>query len=299
MSLVVVETEPESVVKPSRPNIIPAMNRVAEVVAHLGHTVLRWERTENLPTGDVHSVFWWGANVPEKHLRNAAQRGIRPVWMEYGWTFDRSTHLQIDKKGTCGAISWAEEPLKYTGGDELPLQQEGDILVCLRYEGALINGDPFVSPWFLNGRQFAEFLLSVCPLPLRFRPHYASYPRPTQKLRAALEGRASWDCSVDFRTAAKGARAVCVIDSTAAVQAMEIGLPVFCFGRQAYRHPGAVHCLSNDRETARQAFQALAEGHSGIDTGAVHALLTRIQTRQWDLSDLSGMAKRMRRELGL
>jgi len=299
VSLVIVELErPEEVVK-GRLSLVPLMDAVAQALHLLGHEVVRWHRSEILPDIGASHVFWWGCNVPRIQEIRAKRARMRTVYMEVGWTQEREHYLQMDEQGTGGNASWVDEPLMFTPAGPLAVRTDGDILVCLRYDGIRIATDWRLTPYFSSNIQWVEHLVGCTDLPLRVRPHYASRRDRTNLILRRFNRRVTLDRSKSFSAAILMAKAVAVIDSTCGAQAMEVGLPVLCFGRQVFRQPGAVYCLTNEEEPTRQAFTELKEGRCSLDRGAVDAMLAKIWSHQWPAWNVESLAHHIRQRFAL
>ena len=302
MSVVLVETELPVANYGCWRNNIPYLDLVAEAVPRLGKQTHRWIRGPRIqiPPKTTHA-FLWGSEHSSRCMKTLRRAGVQPIHLDWGWTFDRFENLQMDKEGNGGTASWADERLPWESKGPLFARSSGDILVCLRYEGQEpICTDPITTPYFHTNAEWLRHLCRATPLSLRARFHYA-YSQPLrERLQKEFRRRVTWDTSPNFRAAASTAQAVAVIDSTAGVQALELGLPLFCFGRQVFRHPGVCYCLTNDLESTTDAFAELSAGGClGVDEGAVEAMLMKIRAKQWNLKDKEEWPDRLRREFGL
>lgn len=234
-------------------------------------------------------------------LRGGAS-GAKIIYLERGWTRDRNDCAQLDMSGTGGLASWAEEDLEFVPGGSIPINDAGDLLVVLRYErrGRETDNVRDLSPYFPNNLSWLHHLRDSSRLPVRLRPHPETKGVMNRDLNIlASECGWVWDSSCSFEQAAVGAKAVAVIDSTAGVWAMELGLPVLCWGRQVYRHLGVVHCMTNDRGETRSVTNHLSQGITSIDKGAVSAMLDRIRAKQWYAKDALAFPRRLQMEFGL
>jgi hypothetical protein len=237
-------------------------------------------------------------------IRRWQKDGSCVLMFEAGWTLDRNQCLQIDMKGTQGEASWAEDPFTFDPEGPIPIRESGDLLVCLRYER---NNRPtdnvaILSPWFPNNLAWVRHLQQVNPnMRIRIRPHFATSEIANRPIKH-LVNRMGWawdDSSIPFRLSIKQAKAVAVIDSTAAVQAIELGLPVLCFGKQVFRFPHVVCCLTNDVAQTHEVITQLEQGYCDIDRGAVKGMLTRIRSHQWYSKDIDSWPDRLTKEFGL
>ncbi len=294
MSSVIIEREREQDQCSGRLNLIPIMDAVADAVRLLGHEVVRWHRSEPLPIveGATH-VFWWGCNILPEQQARANRLGLSTVYMEIGWTKERKDYLQMDHLGTGGNASWVDEPPEYIPQGPLPLKPDGDLLVCLRYDGAKIATDRNLSPYLSGNLHWIDLLVHTSTLPLRVRAHYASQRKRTNLLFMKYHKRITRDCHGTFEDAMRDAKAVAVIDSTCGAQAMEAGLPVLCYGRQVFRQPGAVYCLDADPDKSRKAITELSDGRCSLDRGAVEAMLKKIWDHQWWIWNTEALARKI------
>ncbi len=300
MTTVVVETEKPVADYGCWKNNIPYLDLVAKAIERLGHKVVRWERGPSLEPSNATHIFLWGSEHSRACMRRIRAAGMVCVHLDWGWLFDRFDNLQMDNQGNGGTASWVGEPLAYESKGPLPVPSVGDILVCLRYEGREpICTDPITTPFFPTNSAWLHHLRETCPFPLRARCHYAYTAARRGALAKEFEGRVVWDTSPSFREAANTARAVAVIDSTTGAQALELGLPVFCFGRQVFRHPGVCYCLGDDTDKTRRAFTDLERGQVDIDVGAVKAMVEKIRVKQWYLKDQELWPARLQEEFGL
>lgn len=279
------------------------LDRVAEAVARLGHAVVRWPSGTTLPLGGATDVVWWGNEIHPGLVQCALGRNIRPLYVELGWLADRGTALQIDRAGCNGLASWAEQPLdpalvpRSVVGPPA-VRETGPLLVCLRYEGSPQRRAAETSPWFRTNIEWVRALLHA-PLPLRLRAHHKTWPQFTNALGAVFGERVEWSHAAALEDDLATARAVAVIDSTAGAQALERGLPVLCFGRQVFRAPGAVYCLTDNAAALQACGAELADGRCSLDAAIMEATVTRMRRKQWSVAAAAEWPTRLRREFGL
>ncbi len=284
------------------PPFLPVQEALIDACKKLGHPVARWKNRRHL-VGPCRYIVWWDCNIDQQVTELAKATGGRPIYLERGWTIDRDICAQLDWRGTGGRASWAEEALPNQPGDRLPVRDGGDLLVILRYElatGRPVDNVAHLSPFFKNNILWMDHLAQACRLPVRIRAH----PEMKDSQKVAYRKRAlnlgwAWDESPDFISATARAKAVAVIDSTSGVWAMELGLPVLCFGRQVYRHPGAVYCLDDQIEGTQAATQELLEGSCSLHKNTVQDMLNRIRGHQWYPKDAASFPDRLHKEFGL
>lgn len=276
------------------------MQTLVDALHELGHCVVPWRRAPRVE-GPADWIIWWGCNVSAALLKSAKTRRIKPLYLERGWTRDRDQCFQLDRRGVGGLASWSEESLSAGCSDVmLPVPDGEYLLVVLRFERPFQTTDnaELLSPYFRDNIEWVRFLRLNSVLPLLLRAHPDTSPVQLNAISAAIAQPISCPRTT-FEEDCSKARAVAVIDSTAGVHAMEMKIPVLCYGRQVYRHPGVVHCLTAERAETRAVTRNIAAGESHLDTGRIQAMLTKIRTKQFYACDAATFPDRFRQELGL
>ena len=286
-------------------HFIPTLNCLAEACRRLGYRVARWYHKPPLPV-EADILFWFGPDPTplKERMVHSHPKPLRVILIEAGWTLDRNQCLQIDEKGCNGLASWAEEPFDFTPEGPIEVRKDGDLLVCLRYEreNRATDNVHVLCPGFPSNHAWVDHINQANPgVPIRLRPHFATKDKLNIMLRdVARRNKWEWDDpNVPLTTSIKRAKAVAVLDSSAGVQAMELGLPVLCFGRQVYRFPNVVSCLNSDVVKTNEVLRGLAKGNTDIDKGAVKAMLARIRSRQWYRNDIDLWPARLQKEFKL
>lgn len=281
---------------------LPVQDALVRAIQMLGYEVYLWYHRRDLPKRCDY-LIWWGCNIQHDLLCAGRRTKGKIIYLERGWTIDRNTCCQLDWKGTGGLCSWAQHGVQFESAGPLSVKKEGDLLVILRYErhdGRPVDNVHALSPFFPDNLSWLQHLRAGSVLPIRLRPHpetRASRNAPLQHY--ARLNRWTWDQSPDFQTAIAGAKAVAVLDSTAGVWAMELGLPVLCFGIQVYRHERIVYCLNNSVDRTQTATSELARGECSLDTGGIAVMLRKIRAKQWYAKDEHTFPERLHTEFGL
>jgi hypothetical protein len=208
----------------------------------------------------------------------------------------------LDLVGAGGLASWAEEPLKYKPIGPLLIKPSGDLLVVLRYEesGRDVDNVRLLCPYFRKNIDWLDHIHATAEIPVRIRAHPEMKELAAKGLRSLIESWGwEWDTSESFLSACTNAKAVAVEDSTAGAQALEMNLPVLCFGRQVYRQLDAVYCLDGHKNKTHNAMQELKDGKCSLDIGAIKAMVNKIRAKQWYPKDVDQFPERLRREFGM
>jgi len=267
------------------------LDAMAETCEGLGHRVVRWR-------GPLSGRMPYGRSLPVCDLAilfNGAHRSYRPVmarlqaWgvatlmVELGW-HPQANRYQVDPRGVNASASWAREPLAVEGNTPLQIRPQGDLLLLMQ-----LDNDTQItehSPSFASMEQLARFVCSHSELPVRVRPHPKS---PNLKRLAAVtaECNAEWDDSPSLEAALARCRVAACVNSSAAVTALDAGLPVLCYGNAIYRHPGAVYCLDADPAATRTTTREIASGNSSLSREKIAELVQRIVAKQWTTADVA------------
>jgi hypothetical protein len=231
---------------------------------------------------DLAILFNGAHHAYENPLRQLRRWESKLLFVELGW-FPQLGTFQLDHHGINAAASWVNQPLVATRRTKLPARQAGDLLVLLQDDSDTQITDH--SPWFVDTYTFVEHLSQYAALPLRVRAH----PRhpPSDKLVQLIARRG---CRMDaypcMSQALQECRAVACINSSAAVEAMSLNVPVLCYGRAIYRHEGAVYCLDDDGERTRRTTASLAAGKSELFIESIGEVLERITAHQWRIEQI-------------
>ena len=282
------------------------INRLIDLVARacqsLGHSVDRWYRhkTALIPACDV--IFWWGNNQSKEIQERSVASGARIIYMELGWTLDRDSCLQMDTQGTGPLVSWANDPLVWSREESLRVKSDGDLLVVLGYEGFDIKSRPLTSPYFACNLEWMQHLQQASRMRFRLRPHPRTRPDRLADLKSYAEEQGLlWDTEGTIKEALDASRAVAVLDSVCAIQALELSLPVLLYGQQVCHHPGVVFCMNDSLELTAGVTQKIAGSRelNDLNVGAIKALLYRVWEKQWYSHKVDEWPGRLRREFGL
>lgn len=272
------------------PACAPMLDAMADTCHDIGHRVVRWRGPLSgrmpygraLPVCDLAILF----NGAHRRYRPALARlqawGTATLMVELGW-HPQAGHYQVDPQGVNASASWARTPLDVEGKTPLPLREAGDLLLLTQLdEDTQITNH---SPWFRSMEEFVRFVCSASALPVRVRAHPKT-PNMTRLREIVGQCGASWDKSPTLTAAMQTCRAAACVNSSAAVAALESGLPVLCYGNALYRHGRAVYCLDGDAEKTRTATSEILHGRTSLVQERVAAMVERILGRQWTIADV-------------
>jgi hypothetical protein len=266
------------------------LDAMAEVCHGTGHRVVRWRGplsgrmpySRALPVCDLAILF----NGAHRRYRPALARlqawGTATLMVELGW-HPQAGHYQVDPQGVNASASWAKTPLEVEASTPLPLRAAGDLLVLTQ-----LDDDTQItnhSPWFRTMEEFVRFVCSASALPVRVRAHPKT-PHMAHLRETVRQCQAKWDESPTLTAALENCRAAACVNSSAAVAALEGGLPVLCYGNAIYRHGRAVYCLDGDAAKTRTATNELLHGRTSLVQERVAAITQRIVGRQWTIADV-------------
>lgn len=272
------------------PTCAAMLDAMAETCHELGHRVVRWR-------GPLSGRMPYGRSLPVCDLAilfNGTHRTYRPVlarlqaWgaatlmIELGW-HPQANHYQVDPRGVNASASWASDPIDVEGNTPLPIRPAGDLLLLMQ-----LDNDTQItehSPWFGSMEQLIRLVGSCSALPVRVRLHPKS-PNREQIRKLTADAGAEWDHSPSLEAALARCRAAACVNSSAAVAALDAGLPVLCYGNAIYRHPGAVYCLDADPEATTAATSEIAGGNCSLSQEKIAALVERIIARQWTTAEV-------------
>ncbi|MEW4528558.1 hypothetical protein [Maioricimonas sp. JC845] len=273
------------------PRCRPFLEAVAQNCRQLGHDVVAWAGPYSrrlkfvaspLPSCDL-AIVWNGLNHryvrPLRHLR---QRRVPVLFAELGWYPQKGTY-QLDPSGINFGASWVREPVEVATQTSLPVPDGHDLLLLLQVEG-----DTQITHYSPHFRDMAELIHHVgchSQLPVRVRCHPLS--RPSMAARRLLRRT---NCRIDrspsLREALHGACAVTCINSSAALEAMDAGLPVLSYGRSVFEHPEAVYVMDGTAEQTHAVTSELAAGQCSLNRTAMDAVIARVRAHQIPIANL-------------
>lgn len=259
------------------------LDGLAAACKFYGHTVNRWYAdTDPMPECEF-AILWCSPHPKyQEAVKRIRQQNVPVLFVEYGWLPKWKT-FHVDPRGSHGLASWAEDPLDVIPGAPVPVP-EGDLLVTL--QGGFYSTSPEFSPWFANLRAHMKHMVAHSQVPLRFRCRPLNGISKTMRDIVASRADAVFDQSNSLREALDGACALATLHSTCGVEAMEMGLPVLCYGRSPYRVPGAVWCMDDSPLKTWCRTAQLKAGHCDLDVNSQAAMIARLKAKQWTLDDL-------------
>ena len=276
-----------TIIVEARKDPAPALmlDALADTCRDLGHTVVRWRGPLSgrlpysrwLPACDLAILYNGSHRLYRPALARLAAFGAATLFVELGW-HPQAGHYQIDPQGVNVAASWCRQPLRATNATPLALRSGGDLLVLLQ-----LNEDTQItenSPWFADMESFTRHIAAHSNMPVRVRPHPLDRTNALLREVVATVG-AQWDPAVSLRESLQQASAVACINSSAAVEAMDLGLPVLCYGEAIYRQQGAVYCLTNQPAETSEITAQLRGGVCTLRRESVSEMVQRIQLQQW------------------
>ncbi|HZL89178.1 MAG TPA: hypothetical protein VFB96_12435 [Pirellulaceae bacterium] len=266
------------------------LDNMAATCRVAGHQVMRWRgpRSGRVPYGrwmwpcDLAILFNGTHDRYSQFHQQLDGWDARRIYVELGW-YPQQGRFQVDPHGINAAASWATERLTCHCRTPLAVPAAGDLLVVLQHDHD--TQITHMSPWFDSMYAFVKHLAEHSALRLRLRKH----PRHDLDERLAELARRQglvWDQSPSLTTAMETCRAVACINSSGAVEALANRLPVLCFGKAVYRHPEAVHCLTDDGRQLRAVTGQLAQGRCDLFVEAIDEIVRRIQVRQWTVTQI-------------
>lgn len=261
------------------------MDHLAAACRDEGHRVVRWRgpRSGRVP----HSRWLWPCDLAilfngtheryEPYHARLDRWNVPRIYVELGW-YPQQGRFQVDPHGINAAASWSGERLTTHCRTPLSPPPAGDLLVVLQHDRD--TQITHMSPWFGSMFAFVQHLSQHSALPLRLRKHPRHDLDPRLDELARQQGLA-WDKSPTLSAALETCRAVACVNSSGAVEALARRLPVLCFGKAVYRHPEAVHCLTDDGLRLQDVTRKLASGRCDLFVEAIDELVRRITARQW------------------
>jgi len=266
------------------------LDAMARTCTELGHRVIRWRGPLSgrmpygrwLPVCDLAILYNAAARSYRPVLARLRARGAATLMVELGW-HPQDGHYQVDPRGVNASASWAREPLEVEAKTPLPVRPSGDLLLLLQ-----LDQDTQItehSRHFSRMDKLIEFVAKASTLPVRVRCHPKS-PDVARLRKLTAECGAAWDDCTLLSDSLARCRAAACINSSAAIAALDAGLPVLCYGNAIYRHAGAAYCLGNDPLDTRRATEDLVRGKCSLIREKVAAVVQRIVSHQWTLADV-------------
>lgn len=235
--------------------------------------------------GSADLALVWNGKKPryEPGVRTLRAAGAKIIYVEHGWHPQGPT-VQMDPVGINAGASWAGARLTAPKRTPLAVRERGDLLLVLQHDRDVQIQQ--YSPWFADMRALVEHVLAHSSLPVRVRAHPRH--RPHAALRALVQASGhAWDDSPSLAVALETCRAVACVNSSSAIEALDCGLPVLCFGEAVYRQRGAVHCLDNDPLALQAVTADLLRGQSALFVERVAETLAMIRQHQYSIDRLS------------
>jgi hypothetical protein len=227
----------------------------------------------------------WNGMKPryEPGMRTLREAGAKIIYVEHGWHPQGPT-VQMDHLGINAGASWARTRLTAPRRTPLALRERGDLLLLLQHDRDVQIKQ--YSPWFADMQSFVKHVLAHSSLPVRVRAH-PRHPAPASLRTFVQASGHAWDDSPSLATALASCRAVACVNSSSAIEALDQGLPVLCFGEAVYRHSGAVHCLDGDPAALQAATQKLLRGQSPLFAECITEVLATVRTHQYAIDGLT------------
>lgn len=266
------------------------LEAMAQTCSQLGHRVVRWRGPLSgrmpygrwLPVCDLAILYNAAARSYRPVMARLQARGTATLMVELGW-HPQEGHYQVDPRGVNVSASWAREPLEVERETPLKVRSSGDLLLLLQ-----LDDDTQItehSRHFARMDRLIEFVTKASALPVRVRCHPKS-PEVARLKKLADQCGASWDDSPSLADSLARCRAAACINSSAAVAALDAGLPVLCYGNAIYRHKGAVYCLGDEPLETRRATEEVFSGRCSLHREKIAAVVQRIVERQWTLEEV-------------
>jgi Capsule polysaccharide biosynthesis protein len=267
------------------------LDSLADACEQAGYRVKRWRGPLSgrmpysrwLPDCEMAILFNGTHEAYREPLARLRDMQAATLFVELGW-HPQAGHYQVDSSGVNAAASWCREPLPITNSVPPELRAKGDLLVLLQ-----LDGDTQItrhSPWFGNMQSFVQFLARHSQMPVRVRPHPLQADQAVVRTLAESYGL-SWDENAQLSDSLSTAKAVACINSSAAVLAMEQGLPVLCYGEAVYRHAGAVYRLTAESTATERVTLELQNGKCSLSSDGMASMVARIQAQQWRPAEAS------------
>ena len=275
----------------------PVLEGLFTAAQTLGYKVDWWLRQHFLHECDV--LIHWGWQWTED-VQRRTRLAKRCIYIEKGWFNDRDTCLQVDPQGTGARASWADDDLVCTERGPLMIRSDGALLICLRYEKEGVSVDN-PCPYFQNNSQWLMHFTGLSiPFPVIVRPHFANnrVASDTRQWRGIATAQ-KWEWSrgtelIEQQPILSRCKAVAVVDSTVGAKALELGLPVLCYGNPVYRKPGVCYEMTDDTNRARRIIHQLGNCCCSLDRGAIKAMVAKMKSKEWHAEDIPQFPDRLR-----
>lgn len=276
------------------PRVFKFLEPIAKACKILGHHVKRWagplsyythKAVKTPPLTDV-VIIWNGLGRYKIWKDLWSSRGTKLLIAELGW-FPQGNTFQLDPQGFNMGASWANLSLPECSFSPWVKTKPLELLVLLQLDGDMQLA--YYSPFFKNMIEFVSFLEKFSPLPLVVRRHPKKNPSPEVESLVNLSKKCRWDDSNTMQEALQKYDVIATINSSAAVEALVQKKWVLCFGKAVYCWPGAVVPLKNEQDQ----FQDCLSNPIVLNVGAMEAVWTRLQEKQWWVKDLPDRLERM------
>lgn len=297
------DNRPTAIVEKNGPDSIhPVLDGLRNAIRGFGYRTTYWDRRRHrLPQSNLLVIWNWNLYPLLKDLYGHSS--ARKLYVEKGWFEDRDYVMQVDNQGTGSNASWAGDALVWKSEGPLQVRSAGHLLICLRFERAGGSIDNPLPDFQDNLDWLRHFAQVEIPMSVVVRPHFANMRRAheTEELRqlVASKGWAWSDGTEQVTDLMSDVRAVAVVDSTVGSKALDLGLPVLCYGTPVYRRNRVVYCLGPDVEKTSQALQEVAENKCSLDAGAVKGMVTLMKSKEWRPEDVAGYAERLTKDFGI
>ena len=266
------------------------LDLIADTVAALGHHVACWRGPlsgrvrDSRILLDCDLAILCNGTTPHYGpvLNHLKRNGVDTLFVELGW-YPQSTTMQIDPFGINADASWVGEPLSQQGITPIRVRSTGELLVLLQHEQ-----DTQITCHSSHFSEMSEFLAHLgrySALPLRVRPH-PKFP-PGSRVRRVVEHYGmTWDRAPCMNQSLQRCRAVACINSSGGVEALAQHVPVLCFGKAIYRHPGVVYCLGHDGRQLADVTNEILAGRCTLFAERVECMVQRIRDHQWTIDTI-------------
>jgi len=235
----------------------PWMDLVASALRRAGYIVRRWRNKRPVPailTSCDLVVLWNGIHPLYDEISPLCKRsGVSMAFAELGW-MPQDGAIQLDPEGINAKASWMHDPVTWRSGGCVDVPS-GDLLVILQSDGD--TQIRCLSPYFKNMAAFIRHLAdhSLCQMRVRRHPRAVASKDVVQTVDGS--DKMTWDRSASLDEAMESACALACVNSTCGLEALDIHLPVLCYGDAVYRREGAVWCMTADPSLTRDRTKQL------------------------------------------